>query len=124
MHRIRLRHPWGLEIDHAESLRVDVPDGPRAGNRASYSRSFNRPTSIGESIDVTLVIESWNADCGTVRINGEQLESTSSPDFPLQFNLRGHLQATNRVDVILESTSTALSLNGAVSLEITEPKDA
>ena len=124
MHRIRLRRPWGLEIDGGESLRVDVPDEPRAGNRAVYSRSFNRPTSIDESTDVTLVVESWNADSGSVRVNGKQLESTNSTDFPRRLSLRGHLQATNRIELILQSTETGLSLNGAVSLEIAEPPNA
>lgn len=119
MHQIRLRRPWTLETTDGEPLRVDAPDQQRQTSKATYSRSFNLPTSIDESTEVVLVIESWHGDASAVLLNDAPLSIDSS--FPFRQNIAERLRPTNRVEIKLASDADGvLALDGAVWLEIHE----
>ncbi|MEL6105664.1 MAG: hypothetical protein AAFU85_06495 [Planctomycetota bacterium] len=119
MHRIRLRRPWTLETADGEQQRVDAPDERRQTAAATYSRSFNLPTSINATTEVTLVIESWHAESATVLLNDASLVLDSN--FPFRENITGRLRPVNRIDVKLTAgVDGRLALDGAVWLEILE----
>ncbi|MEO1524373.1 MAG: hypothetical protein AAFX06_03005 [Planctomycetota bacterium] len=124
MHRIRLRRPWDLVIDENEPTRVDVPDPPREALRAVYRRSFNTPTSLDDTTQIMLVVESWSGDEATITLNSEQLE-TGDRGFPLRLEVRDRLVGINRIEITLTSShGSLLGLDGAVSLEIHDSSDA
>ncbi len=103
MHSIRLREPW-------ESEPVDGDSG-----RVRLCRRFGRPTGLGPSDVVWLVVEGA-ASPGVVAINGRLL-GEAGPGTPVRFDVTSELAERNRVTIEVDLPTAGPPL-GEVRLEI------
>ena len=99
MHSIRLREPW-------ESEPVDG-----AAGRVRLGRRFGRPTGLGPSDVVWLVVEG-TAPYGSVSLNGSLLGEA-----PGRFDVTAELAERNRVTIEVDLPTAGPPL-GEVRLEI------
>ncbi len=131
-HTIRLHGPWQCELfqssgDAAEILTVKLPVDwssfcrDRSYDSMVWTRSFGRPTNLGDRERVELVISNLRADV-MVELNDVQIESIVQTDANTRFELTNRLEVRNRLAIKVptpspESASTAGPF-GQVYLEI------
>ena len=131
MHVIRLHGPWTAEIDSGgatESRRVHLPrDWADLGKLASESvvrliRRFHRPTGLGESTRVGLIIPA-SGPVAMLAVNGEEVAGHGAVDERRRFDLSGIVRAREAHDLAIEFR-TGEELAGQpyfVAIEIEEP---
>jgi hypothetical protein len=131
VHRIRLRGPWQLQATAAASApprRVQLParwdDLFESGTRrVRLCRRFHRPTNLGPSDRVSLVVDDL-PEGAQVSLNGASLGAEARPEAQPKVFPTPHLEPHNLLTVefdVAEAAPPCDQVWGDVSLVISSP---
>ena len=121
-HRIRLRGPWRVTIADGSQppTQMAIPCSLREGGwvgvagRVSFYRRFGRPSNLGPTESVWLVLEHL-ATKAEVRLNEKLMGDSASSR---EFDITGILLDRNEVSIAMQVADDAGGLVGEVVLEI------